>query len=113
MPPGQRKICPSLRANFVSWNEIPMVRVSRHDGEKNTGLTGGVVMTDVLTVDWELLANLKPRSELKSISSSLLLVSEVSYPHPWREFKLLKREEVYNFDKIRFKTRFLEKKITS
>ena len=69
--------------------------------------------TDVPSiVDWdwdsELLANLKPRSVLKS--NSPLLFSEVSYPHPWREFKLLKREEVYNLDVMVFTRRCLEKK---
>ena len=53
-----------------------------------------------MTTD-ELLTNLKP----SSVSSSLF--SEVSYPHPWREFKLLKREEVYNFDVMKFKRRYL------
>ena len=82
------------------------------DGEKkNRGLTGGIVVTtDVRsTIDWGLLANLKPRSVLKSNSPSTLF-SEVSYPHPCREFKLLKREEVYNFDVMKFKRRYLEKK---
>ena len=60
--------------------------------------------TDVRSsVDWELLANLKPRSVRKSNSS------EVSYPHPWREFKLLKREIVYNFDAMKLKIKCLEK----
>jgi hypothetical protein len=79
-----------------------MVNVSRHDGEKNRRLTDGAAMTTDVpsTVDWELLANLKPRSVLK-----LSLFSEVSYPHPWREFKLLRKEEVYNFDVMQFKRR--------
>ena len=68
--------------------------------------------TDVPSiVDRELLANLKPRLLLKSNSPSLF--SEVSYPHPWREFKLLKREEVYNLDVMVFRRRCLEKEITS
>ena len=72
-------------------------------------MTGGVaVITDVRsTVDWELLANLRlmPRSVFKLNAPSLF--SEVSYPHPWREFKLLKREVVYNFDNIILKRRYL------
>ena len=62
------------------------------------------------TVDWEVLAlaNLKPDSLFKSNSPSLF--SEVSYPRPWREFKLLKREVVYNFDVMTFKRRCLERK---
>ena len=68
--------------------------------------------TDVRSsVDWEFLAaNLKPtrRSVLISNSpSSSSLFSEVSYPHPWREFKLLKREMVYNFDSMKLKIRCL------
>ena len=79
----------------------------------NRELTDDVVMTtDVRSnVDWELLANLKPNLRspaLKTISPSSF--SEVSYPHPWREFKLLKREVVYIFDLIKFKRRYLEKK---
>ena len=67
--------------------------------------------TDVRSsVDWELLANLKPTSVHKSNSTSSF--SEVSYPHPWREFKLLKREMVYNFDATKLKTKCLgEKKL--
>ena len=65
-------------------------------------LTSGVVRT---TDDVRgLLTNLKPRS-VKSSSS----FSEVSYPHPRREFKLLKSEEVYNFDVMKFKRRYLKK----
>ena len=64
--------------------------------------------TDVRSsVDWDLLANLKPKSVCKSNSTSLS--SDVSYPHPWREFKLLKREMVYNFDAMKLKTKCLEK----
>jgi hypothetical protein len=87
-----------------------MVSVSCHDGKKNRGLTGGVVMTtDVSSaIAWELPANLKPSSLLKSNSPSLS--SEVSYPHPWREFKLAKREKVYNFDVMTFKRRYLKNK---
>ena len=88
---------------------LAMVSVSRHDGEKkHRGLTGGVVMiTDVCsTIAWELPANLKPSSVLKSNSPSLF--SEVSYPHPRREFKLPKREKVYNFDVMMFKRRYLK-----
>ena len=91
---------------------LAMVSVSRHDGEKkHRGLTGGVVMiTDVCsTIAWELPANLKPSSVLKSNSPSLF--SEVSYPHPRREFKLPKREKVYNFDVMMFKRRYLKNKI--
>ena len=62
---------------------------------------------DVRSTDWGLLANLKPMPVLKSNSSSLF--SEVSYPYPWREFKLLKREVVYNFDVMKFKRRYLKK----
>ena len=43
---------------------------------------------------------------LKSDSPSLF--SEVSNPHPSREFKLLKRDVVYIFDLIKFKRRYLE-----
>jgi hypothetical protein len=88
-----------------------MVSVSLDDGKKNRGLTGGVLMTTDFssTVDWELLANLNPRSMLKPNSPSLS--SEVSYPHPWREFKLLNREEVYNFDVMQLKRRYLGGKL--
>ena len=85
-----------------------MVSVSCHDGKKNRGLTGGVVMTiDVRsTIAWELRANLRSKSVLKSNTSSLF--SKLSNPHPRREFKLLKREVVYNFDVMKFKRRYLE-----
>ena len=67
------------------------------------------ITTDVRsTIDWRGVTNLMPRSVLKS--NSPLLFSEVSYPHPWREFKPLKREEVYNFDVMKFKRRYLEEK---
>ena len=77
------------------------------------GLTVGVLMTtDVRSsVDGELLANLKPRSVLRSNSPSLSL--EASYPRPWREFKLLKREMVYNFDEMKSKARYLGKNFTN
>ena len=84
-------------------------------GKKNRGLTGGLVISmttdsDVPPiVDWVVLANLKPSmSNLESNSPSLSL--DVSYPHPLREFKLLKREEVYNLDVMVFKRRCLGKK---
>ena len=72
-------------------------------------LTGGVVMTtdDRSSVDWELLANLRPTSVHQMNSTSSF--SEVSYPHPWREFKPLKRERVYNFDAMKLKTKCLKK----
>ena len=81
--------------------------------KRNRGLTGGVLMTTDVpsSVDGELQANLKPRSVIELDSPSLS--SEVSYPHPWREFKLLKREVVYNFDVIKFKRRFLDFFITN
>jgi hypothetical protein len=88
-----------------------MVSVSRHDEKRNRGLTGGgvvIMTTDVRsTIVREMLANLKLRSESVLKSKSPSLVSEVSYPHPWREFKLLKREEVYNFDVMTLKRRYL------
>ena len=92
------------------------LRVSRYDGKTERGRTVGVLMTtDVRSessVDWGLLANPKPKSVLRSNSPSLF--SKVSYPHPWREFKLLKREVVYNFDATKSKARYLRgKKITS
>ena len=78
-------------------------------GKRISRRTDGVVMTtDVRsTVDssWEELKNLKSRVALKSTTS--LLLSEVSYPRPRREFKLLKREVVYNFDVTKFKRRYL------
>ena len=91
-----------------------MVSVSRHDEKKNRGLTSGVVMTmttDVRsTIDWCGVTNLILRSVLKSkLSNCPSLFSEVSYPHPRREFKLHKREEVYNFDVMKFKRRNLNK----
>lgn len=97
----------SCQFRKLSWNDG--VSVSGHDEIKNRGLTGGVVMTtDVRsTVVWELLENLKPRSVFKPNSSSLLF-AEVSYPHPWRELRLLKREDVYNFAVTKFKRRYLE-----
>jgi len=36
------------------------------------------------------------------------VLSEALYPHPFREFKLLNKEEVYNLDMTRFKRRCLE-----
>lgn len=74
-------------------------------GKRIEELTGAVMTNDVRSTDWELLTNLKPRSFRNS--SSFKLVSEASYPHPRREFKLLKREEVYNFDVMKFKRRYL------
>ena len=53
------------------------------------------------------MKNLKLRFGPKSNSP----FSEVSYPHPWREFKLLKREVVYNFDVMKCKRRYLGKNI--
>ena len=67
-----------------------------------------MTIDDRSSVDWELLANLKPTSVHQMNSTSSF--SEVSYPHPWREFKPLKRERVYNFDAMKLKTKCLEKK---
>jgi hypothetical protein len=91
----------SRSAPELTWSKILMVSLCHHNGKTNS-------TEDVSSTDWELLTNLKPRSVLKSNSSSLFL--EVSYPHPWREFKLLKREEVYNFDVMKFKRRYLKGK---
>ena len=81
--------------------------ISHYDGEMNRRLTVGVLMTTELrsSVNWEVLANIKPRSVLKSNSPSSFL--EASYPHPRREFKLLKREIVYNFDVMKFNIKCL------
>ena len=113
-PPDQRQNCPSLRASLVRSPGTKSCKYIRL--KKNRGLTGGVVVmtTDVRSLaavdsDWELLANLRPKLVLRSSSPSLF--SEVSYPHPWRAFKLLKREEVYNFDVMKCKRRYLGKRL--
>ena len=69
-------------------------------------LTGGAAaIIDVWPVV-ELLANLKPLS----MPNSNVFSEEASYPHPWREFKLLKKEDVYNLDVTKLKMRYLERK---
>jgi hypothetical protein len=59
-----------------------------------------------------LLANLKPRSVLTSIIDLVFVaVRGIISPDspPWREFKLLKREEVYTLDPTMFKRRYLKR----
>ena len=65
------------------------------------------------TVNWEEFANLKPVLALKSTTSLQFKFSEASYPRPRREFKLPKREVVYNFDVTKFKRRYLRGENTS
>jgi len=71
------------------------------------GSSDGVI-TDVRSIiDSESLANLK----LPRLVDTSLELSDVSYPHPWREFKLLKREDVYILDATMIKRRYLGERI--